>query len=138
MAEDQLALDVSAVSRLTGKFKLRSGQIFEEYFDKYRFESDSKLLRRVALRILPLIPEGAEVLAGLELGGVPIATAMSLEGGLPAVFVRKKASLKSMVPAERLRAEKCMDARLLLSKMSSQPGARFLMPQHWNRQAELS
>jgi orotate phosphoribosyltransferase len=91
MAEDRLALDVSVVSRLTGKFKLRSGQISEEYFDKYRFESDPKLLRRVALRMLPLIPEGAEVLAGLELGGVPIATAMSLEGGLPAVFVRKKA-----------------------------------------------
>jgi orotate phosphoribosyltransferase len=91
MAEDQLALDVNAASRLTGKFKLRSGQISDEYFDKYRFESDPKLLRRVALRMLPLIPEGAEVLAGLELGGVPIATAMSLEGGLPAVFVRKKA-----------------------------------------------
>jgi orotate phosphoribosyltransferase len=91
MAEDQLAIDVSAASRLTGKFKLRSGQMSEEYFDKYRFESDPKLLRRVALRMLSLIPEGTEVLAGLELGGVPIATAMSLEGGLPAVFVRKKA-----------------------------------------------
>jgi orotate phosphoribosyltransferase len=31
------------------------------------------------------------VLAGLELGGVPIATAMSLKSGLPAVFVRKQA-----------------------------------------------
>jgi orotate phosphoribosyltransferase len=91
MADDQLAFDVSAASRLTGKFKLRSGQISEEYFDKYRFESDPSLLRRVALRMLPLIPEGAEVLAGLELGGVPIATAMSLACCLPAVFVRKKA-----------------------------------------------
>jgi orotate phosphoribosyltransferase len=41
--------------------------------------------------MLPLIPKGAEILAGLELGGVPIATAMSLESGLPAAFVRKKA-----------------------------------------------
>ena len=30
-------------------------------------------------------------LAGLELGGVPIATAMSLESGLPVAFVRKEA-----------------------------------------------
>ena len=90
MADDQLALDVNAASRLDGKFKLRSGQVSEEYFDKYRFESDPKLLRRVARRMLPLIPEETEILAGLELGGVPIATAMSLECGLSAVFVRKK------------------------------------------------
>jgi orotate phosphoribosyltransferase len=31
------------------------------------------------------------VLAGLELGGVPIATALSLETGLPVAFVRKEA-----------------------------------------------
>jgi orotate phosphoribosyltransferase len=31
------------------------------------------------------------VLAGLELGGVPIATALSLRSGLPLVFVRKSA-----------------------------------------------
>ena len=91
MAEDRLALDVNAASRLIGKFKLRSGQVSDEYFDKYRFESDPELLRRVARRMLPLIPQGAEILAGLELGGVPIATAMSLECGLATVFVRKKA-----------------------------------------------
>jgi len=91
MVEDQLAQDVNAASRLIGTFKLRSGQVSDEYFDKYRFESDPELLRRVACRMLPLIPEGAEILAGLELGGVPIATAMSLECGLATVFVRKKA-----------------------------------------------
>jgi orotate phosphoribosyltransferase len=41
--------------------------------------------------MLQLLPVGTEVLAGLELGGVPIATAMSLESGLPVVFVRKSA-----------------------------------------------
>lgn len=91
MAENQLALDISAASRLTGGFKLRSGQISEEYFDKYRFEANPGLLRRVALSMLTLVPEDSEILAGLELGGVPIATAMSLESGLTAAFVRKKA-----------------------------------------------
>jgi len=37
----------------------------------------------------PLVPKGTQVLAGLELGGVPIATALSLETGLPVCFVRK-------------------------------------------------
>jgi orotate phosphoribosyltransferase len=41
--------------------------------------------------MLALVPQDAEILAGLELGGVPLATAMSLESGLPAAFVRKAA-----------------------------------------------
>ncbi|HUO12075.1 MAG TPA: phosphoribosyltransferase family protein [Caulobacteraceae bacterium] len=84
-----LAADLNAAARLTGRFVLRSGQIASEYFDKYRFESDPALLKRLARRMLELVPAGAEALAGLELGGVPIATAMSLESGLPTVFVRK-------------------------------------------------
>ena len=38
-----------------------------------------------------LIPEGTEVIAGLEMGGIPVVTALSLESGLPSAFVRKKA-----------------------------------------------
>jgi orotate phosphoribosyltransferase len=41
--------------------------------------------------MLKEIPADTEILAGLELGGVPIGTAMSLESGLPVVFVRKAA-----------------------------------------------
>ena len=87
--EDDLAQRINAVARLEGIFVLRSGQTATHYFDKYRFEADPALLRRVAQRMLNLLPIETEVLAGLELGGVPIATAMSLESGLPAVFVRK-------------------------------------------------
>jgi orotate phosphoribosyltransferase len=86
-----LAAEIDAASRLTGEFLLRSGKIASHYFDKYRFEGDPSLLSRVADAMLALLPDGVEVLAGLELGGVPIATAMSLKSGLPAVFVRKQA-----------------------------------------------
>jgi orotate phosphoribosyltransferase len=89
--DDRLAEDIVRIARLHGTFKLRSGQSSAEYFDKYRFESNPALLSRVSSRMLQLLPSDTEVLAGLELGGVPIATAMSLESGLPAVFVRKKA-----------------------------------------------
>ena len=37
------------------------------------------------------MPEGTELLGGLELGGVPIATALSARTGHPALFVRKQA-----------------------------------------------
>ena len=40
---------------------------------------------------MPLVPEGTDVLAGLELGGVPLATALSQLTGIPAAFVRKEA-----------------------------------------------
>lgn len=86
-----LADEVNATSRLTGTFTLRSGQIAGEYFDKYRFESRPVLLARIAAALAPLLPPDTEVLAGLELGGVPIATALSLRTGLPVAFVRKQA-----------------------------------------------
>jgi len=88
---DELAEQVNRVSRLTGSFLLRSGKWSTHYFDKYRFETDPHLLRRVASRMLKLVPLEAEILAGLELGGVPLATAMSLESGLATTFVRKVA-----------------------------------------------
>jgi orotate phosphoribosyltransferase len=77
--------------RLTGTFTLRSGRESSTYFDKYLFEGDPVLLARVAGQAGPLIPAGTEVLAGLELGGVPVATALSLATGLPVAFVRKSA-----------------------------------------------
>ena len=90
MERDELAASVFERSYLTGSFKLRSGEVSEHYFDKYRFESDPELLRALAAAMSVLVPRRTEVLAGLELGGVPIATAISLATGLPAVFVRKR------------------------------------------------
>lgn len=86
-----LAKQINRVSRMHGSFILRSGQHSSHYFDKYRFEADPVLLRQVADRMIALLPQDTEILAGLELGGVPLATAMSLESGIPAVFVRKAA-----------------------------------------------
>ena len=88
---DDLARRIVECCRLSGSFQLRSGQVSDTYFDKYLFESDPSLLREVAAALEPLVPAGTEVLAGLELGGVPVATALSLSTGIPAVFVRKEA-----------------------------------------------
>jgi orotate phosphoribosyltransferase len=87
----RLAGDIDARCRLRGSFALRSGQVTDEYFDKYLFEADPLLLRRIAGRMIPLVPAEAQLLGGLELGGVPIATVLSQLTGLPAMFVRKQA-----------------------------------------------
>jgi orotate phosphoribosyltransferase len=89
--DKNLAADINAIALIMGNFRLRSGATATEYFDKYRFESDPNLLRRVAGAMVDLIPPETQILAGLELGGVPLATAMSLICGLPVVFVRKVA-----------------------------------------------
>lgn len=91
MTKQELAKKIYDVAHLTGEFKLRSGQISNEYFDKYRFEAQPMILKEIARHMAPLIPPGTEILAGLEMGGIPIATALSLETGLPCVFVRKEA-----------------------------------------------
>src|SRR5687767_12719652 len=86
-----LANRVYDAAHLTGTFTLRSGQTSTEYFDKYRFEAHPALLRDIAAALAPLVPDGIDALAGLEMGGIPIATALSLETGIPARFVRKEA-----------------------------------------------
>jgi len=85
-----LAARVVAASHLTGTFVLRSGRTADHYFDKYRFESDPALLAEIVSALVPLVPVGTDGLAGLELGGVPLATMLSSVTGLPAYFVRKE------------------------------------------------
>jgi len=86
-----LAQEIQAASLLSGEFKLRSGQVSQKYFDKYRFESQPLLLEKITKHLHELIPSSTDFLAGLELGGVPIATALSLKSNIPSLFVRKKA-----------------------------------------------
>jgi orotate phosphoribosyltransferase len=91
MTRQQLASAIVSVAHLTGTFRLRSGVESSEYFDKYRFESDPRLLRAICTALVPSVPPATEMLAGLELGGVPIATMLADLTGLPVVFVRKTA-----------------------------------------------
>ena len=91
MTKTELAKQIRAISYLTGEFKLRSGNISNFYWDKYRFESDPALLTAIAEEMVRLLPSDCDGLAGLELGGVPLATAVSLQTGIPCFYVRKEA-----------------------------------------------
>jgi len=86
----ELAKRIYDRAHLDGEFRLRSGAVSNEYFDKYRFEADPELLREIAAGMVGLLPPECDALAGLELGGVPIATVISQLTGIPTRFVRKQ------------------------------------------------
>jgi len=90
---DLTALEAAVRSRCTirGSFTLRSGKSSDRYFDKYRFESDPLLLRSIAAALCAKTLPPFDALGGMDLGGVPIATAMALASDRPMCFVRKEA-----------------------------------------------
>ena len=89
--KSEIACRIFKKAHLTGEFKLRSGLVSNEYFDKYLFESEPKLLLDIVEYMKGLIPEDAEIIAGLEMGGIPVVTALSIVSNKEAVFVRKHA-----------------------------------------------
>lgn len=91
MTHQELAQSIYKISHLNGDFLLRSGQRSNEYFDKYRFESQPAILKEIAEQMKKLIPAGTEILAALEMGGIPVGTALSLASGIPCAFIRKEA-----------------------------------------------
>jgi orotate phosphoribosyltransferase len=91
MNRTDLAKKVFELSHITGEFLLRSGQTSQEYFDKYRFEAQPEVLKEIARQLAPMVPPETEILAGLEMGGIPVATALSFETGIPVAFIRKEA-----------------------------------------------
>jgi orotate phosphoribosyltransferase len=91
VTHSDLARRIHSTAYLTGQFVLRSGRSTAEYFDKYRFEGDPVLLDDIARAMAPLVPPDIEVLAGLEMGGIPVVTALGRHTGLPCAFVRKQA-----------------------------------------------
>ncbi len=91
MERKDLAKAIYDAAYITGEFKLRSGVKSNEYFDKYQFEARPQILDAIADKLKDMIPEGTDILGALEMGGIPIATAISLKTGIPCVFVRKEA-----------------------------------------------
>ena len=89
----ELGRDLVKVSYLKGDFVLRSGRRSNRYFDKFLFETDPALLRRIGKQLAALVPKQTQRLAAPELGAVLLGGAVSMETGLPLVLVRKEAKV---------------------------------------------
>ena len=85
-----LAHELVAASYLKGDFVLRSGKRSNRYFDKFLFETDPALLKRIGSGLAALVPDDTQRLAAPELGAVLLGGAVSMETGLPLILVRKE------------------------------------------------
>ncbi len=72
-----------------GEFRLTSGRRSKFYVNLKLAATQPSILNQITADMALLVPDGAEVIAGMELGAVPLAVALSLKTGLPYVMIRK-------------------------------------------------
>lgn len=97
-----------------GNFTLASGRKSTYYIDIKKATSDPRTLELIARRIVKVMDDEnicAEAIGGVAVGGIPLATAVSLASGLPLVIIRK--ALKDYGTGGRLIGD-VEDRRLLI------------------------
>ena len=72
-----------------GRFILTSGAVSSYYIDIKKASTNPHVLKNIAEAMVEYT-EGYNVIAGMELGAVPLAVALSLETGIPYVIIRKE------------------------------------------------
>jgi len=76
-----------------GEFTLTSGQKSNYYVDIKKAITNSSLLKKITSHMMTKIREEgiqADVVAGVELGAIPLVVALALEMDLPFLMIRKK------------------------------------------------
>ncbi len=125
ISKQGLARRIYQVSHLTGEFRLRSGMVSNEYFDKYLFEGEPEVLGAIAHYLKELVPVGTDFLAGLEMGGIPVVTMLSHASTIPALFVRKQA--KSYGTAKLAEGRAFHGSQLLIVEDVVSTGGQIIM-----------
>ena len=72
-----------------GRFALTSGIISNYYIDIKKASTNPSILKKIA-KTMAEYAKGYDVLAGMELGAVPLVVALSLETSIPYVIIRKE------------------------------------------------
>ena len=86
MELDKFLLECGAVK--FGDFTLASGRKSKFYVDIKKASTSPEFLKETAIRMKGVMPE-CDLIAGVELGAVPLAVALSLETGIPYRIIRK-------------------------------------------------
>ncbi|SVE19702.1 uncharacterized protein METZ01_LOCUS472556, partial [marine metagenome] len=72
-----------------GDFTLTSGEKSNYYVDLKLASTEPSVLKMISSEFAKLLPENVDFIAGMELGAVPLAAALSLETGIPYSMIRK-------------------------------------------------
>ncbi len=89
MGQDLVDLLISCGAVKFGDFILTSGKRSSYYIDIKQASTNPRILKLIASKMKDYVA-GYEIIAGMELGAVPIAVALSLESEKPFVIVRKQ------------------------------------------------
>lgn len=89
MVRELVALLKESGALQFGRFTLASGRESHYYIDLRLAVTQPHILRELARRMAPHVA-GYDRIAGVELGAIPLAAAVSLEAGIPFIMVRKE------------------------------------------------
>ncbi|MCG3138614.1 MAG: Orotate phosphoribosyltransferase [Phycisphaerae bacterium] len=88
MTREQLIARIRETAYLEGDFTLRSGRKSKYYLDKYRFETQPDILAALGREFARYVTPAVTLIAGAELGGVPLAATTAIAAQKPFVIVR--------------------------------------------------
>ena len=90
MNKKELIIQLKACKAIQfGRFILTSGAISDYYIDIKNASTDPITLKHIAISMVPYTTE-YDLIAGMELGAVPLIVALALETNLPYVIIRKQ------------------------------------------------
>ncbi len=85
---NEIARRIAETAVLHGNFTLRSGRTSSYYIDKYRFSTQPDILRALGELFRDAMPDSTTLLAGAELGGIPLVSTASMASDIPCLFIR--------------------------------------------------
>ena len=94
-----------------GKFVLTSGAVSDYYIDIKKASTNPSVLKKIA-EAMAKLAEGYDLLAGMELGAVPLVVALSLETNVPYVIVRKEK--REHGTSKQIEGEEVKDKKVLI------------------------
>ncbi|MDP7008336.1 MAG: orotate phosphoribosyltransferase [Phycisphaerales bacterium] len=124
MTREELAKRIAETAVLHGEFTLRSGRKSTWYIDKYQFSTKPDILQAIGPLFADHIPKETTLLAGAELGGIPLVSTASMASNLPCIFIRNQK--KEYGTAKQLEGTLTQEDRVVIVEDIATTGGQVL------------
>lgn len=94
-----------------GRFVLTSGAVSDYYIDIKKASTEPKILKKIS-KAMAEYTKGYDLIAGMELGAVPLVVALSIETNIPYVIIRKEK--KEHGTSKHIEGGEVKDKKILL------------------------